>query len=38
VTFLNDTRQIDLRLVDGAGHASNVLSGLANLEGRSARP
>jgi hypothetical protein len=38
VTFLNDTRQIDLRLVDGAGHASNVLSGLANLEGRSTRP
>ena len=32
-TFQNDTRLIDLRLVDQAGHASNVVAGQANLEG-----
>ncbi len=37
-TFQNDARRIDLRLVDRAGHPSNVLSGLANLEGRTASP
>jgi hypothetical protein len=36
--FQNDTRLIDLRLVDRAGHPSNVVEGQANLEGRSAQP
>jgi hypothetical protein len=37
-TFQNNTRLINLRLVDRAGHASNVLGGQAQLEGRRARP
>jgi hypothetical protein len=37
-TFQNDTRLIDLRLVDRAGHQSNVVSGLANLEGPRSQP
>ena len=37
-TFQNNTLLIDLRLVDRAGHPSNVLEGQANLEGRSAQP
>ena len=32
-TFQNDTVRIDLRLADRAGHVSNVISGLATLEG-----
>ena len=31
--FQNDTVRIDLRLADRAGHVSNVISGLADLEG-----
>jgi len=31
--FQNDTVRIDLRLADRAGHVSNVISGLATLEG-----
>jgi hypothetical protein len=37
-TFQNDTRLIDLRLIDRAGHPSNVLGGEATLEGRSPPP
>lgn len=37
-TFQNNTRLIDLRLRDRAGHASNVLEGQAQLEGRSRQP
>jgi hypothetical protein len=37
-TFQNDTRLIDLRLVDRAGHPSNVLEGQAQLEGRRGHP
>ena len=37
-TFQNETRLIDLRLVDQAGHASNVVEGQANLLGRRAPP
>ena len=36
-TFRNDQTLIDLRLVDRAGHQSNVVEGLATLEGRRAR-
>jgi len=36
-TFENDTRLIDIRLVDRAGHQSNVISALADIEGRRPR-
>jgi hypothetical protein len=35
--FGDETRQIDLRLVDRAGHQSNVISALADIEGRRPR-
>jgi hypothetical protein len=35
--FQNETVQIDLTVVDQAGHQSNIVSGLVNLEGRRAR-
>jgi len=37
-TFQNEARLIDLRLIDRAGHPSNVLEGQAILEGRRAQP
>jgi hypothetical protein len=37
-TFQNNTRLIDLQLIDRAGHPSNVLAGQATLEGRSPKP
>ena len=37
-TFQNDTVSIALRLVDQVGHQSNVLQGLATLEGRRRQP
>jgi hypothetical protein len=36
--FQNNARLIDLRIVDRAGHPSNVLEGQANLQGRRAQP
>ena len=35
--FQNDTVQIDLTVVDQAGHQSNIVSGLVNLEGTQPR-
>jgi hypothetical protein len=35
--FQNETVQIDLTVVDQAGHQSNIVSGLVNLEGRRTR-
>jgi len=37
-TFQNEARLIDLRLIDRAGHGSNVLEGQAILQGRRAQP